>query len=134
MAPDVDQRRQQRQQLRRQPVVDAGELVAGDLAAAAAGGGIGGGLFAGVLGKSFTLFGQSIPSFGVALQALEHTKDANIISRPHLMTMDNTKATISVGQQIVYQTQSLGSLTTGTTSPSVLNSYARQPVALSRSS
>ena len=71
------------------------------LAAAAAGGGIGGGLFAGVLGKSFTLFGQSIPSFGVALQALEHTKDANIISRPHLMTMDNTKATISVGQVIV---------------------------------
>jgi len=47
------------------------------------------------------------------------------------MTMDNTKATISVGQQIVYQTQSLGALTTGTTSPSVLNSYARQPVALS---
>src|SRR5262249_45073583 len=100
------------------------------LAAAAAGGGVGGGLFAGVLGKSFTLFGQSIPSFGVALQALEHTKDANIISRPHLMTMDNTKATISVGQQIVYQTQSLGALTTGTTTPSVLNSYARQPVAL----
>ncbi|MCU1276712.1 MAG: ral secretion pathway protein, partial [bacterium] len=101
------------------------------LAAAAAGGGVGGGLFAGILGKSFTLFGQSIPSFGVALQALEHTKDANIISRPHIMTMDNTKATISVGQQIVYQTQSLGALTTGTTTPSVLNSYARQPVALS---
>jgi len=100
------------------------------LAAAAAGGGVGGGLFAGVLGKSFTLFGQSIPSFGVALQALEHTKDTNIISRPQLMTMDNTKATISVGQQIVYQTQSLGALTTGTTTPSVLNSYARQPVAL----
>ena len=101
------------------------------LAAAAAGGGVGGGLFAGILGKSFTLFGQSIPSFGVALQALEHTKDANIISRPHIMTMDNTKATISVGQQIVYQTQSLGALTTGTTTPSVLASYARQPVALS---
>ncbi|HEX6835855.1 MAG TPA: type II secretion system secretin GspD, partial [Polyangia bacterium] len=100
------------------------------LAAAAAGGGIGGGLFAGILGKSFTLFGQSIPSFGVALQALEHTKDANIISRPHLLTMDNTKATISVGQVISYPTQSLGALTSGTTTPSVLNSYQRQPVAL----
>ncbi|HEY2746383.1 MAG TPA: secretin N-terminal domain-containing protein, partial [Polyangia bacterium] len=53
------------------------------MAAAAAGGGVGGGLFAGILGKSFTLFGQSIPSFGVALQALEHDKDTNIISRPH---------------------------------------------------
>jgi general secretion pathway protein D len=100
------------------------------LAAAAAGGGVGGGLFAGVLGKSFTLFGQSIPSFGVALQALEHTKDVNIISRPHLMTMDNTKATISVGQQIVYQTGSLGALTSGSTA-SLLTNYARQPVALS---
>ena len=101
------------------------------LAAAAAGGAVGGGLFAGILGKSFTLFGQSIPSFGVALQALEHTKDANIISRPHLLTMDNTKATISVGQVISYPTASLGALTTGTTTPSVLNSYQRQPVALS---
>jgi general secretion pathway protein D len=100
------------------------------LAAAAAGGGVGGGLFAGVLGKSFTLFGQSIPSFGVALQALEHTKDANIISRPHLLTMDNVKALISVGQQIVYQTQGLGALTSGTTTPSVLATYSRQPVAL----
>jgi general secretion pathway protein D len=99
------------------------------LAAAAAGGGIGGGLFAGILGKSFTLFGQSIPSFGVALQALEHTKDANIISRPHLMTMDNTKATISVGQVIAYPTQSLTAFTSAT--PSVANSYQRQPVALS---
>ncbi len=101
------------------------------LAAAAAGGGVGGGLVAGILGKSITLFGQSIPSFGVALQALEHTKDANIISRPHIMTMDNTKATISVGQVISYPTQSLGALTTGTTTPSILNSYSRQPVALS---
>ncbi|HEX8954433.1 MAG TPA: type II secretion system secretin GspD, partial [Polyangia bacterium] len=100
------------------------------LAAAAAGGAVGGGLFAGILGKSFTLFGQSIPSFGVALQALEHTKDANIISRPHLLTMDNTKATISVGQMISYPTQSLGALTSGTTTPSVLNTYQRLPVAL----
>jgi general secretion pathway protein D len=101
------------------------------MAAAAAGGGVGGGLFAGILGKSFTLFGQSIPSFGVALQALEHDKDTNIISRPHIMTMDNTKATISVGQVISYPTQSLGALTTGTATPSILNSYQRQPVALS---
>jgi general secretion pathway protein D len=100
------------------------------LAAAAAGGGVGGGLFAGVLGKSFTLFGQSIPSFGVALQALERTKDANIISRPSLLTMDNVKALISVGQQIVYQTQGLSALTNGTSTPSVLATYSRQPVAL----
>jgi general secretion pathway protein D len=45
--------------------------------------------------------------------------------------MDNTKATISVGQVISYPTQSLGALTTGTATPSILNSYQRQPVALS---
>jgi general secretion pathway protein D len=83
-----------------------------------------------VVGNSLSLFGQTIPSFAVALQALEHSKDANIISRPHIMTMDNTKALISVGQQIVYQTQALSALTTGSTA-SMLTNFARQPVALS---
>ncbi|MCA1664894.1 MAG: hypothetical protein LC659_11580, partial [Myxococcales bacterium] len=60
---------------------------ASSIAAAASGGG----LIAGVLGSSFNLFGKDIPSVGVILQALERTKDANIISRPHLLTMDNIK-------------------------------------------
>jgi general secretion pathway protein D len=85
-----------------------------------------GGLTAGVFGPSFSVAGQSIPSFGVMLQALEHNKDVNVISRPHLLTMDNMKASISVGQQIVFQTSAVGAVT-GT---SLISNYQRQPVAL----
>jgi general secretion pathway protein D len=87
-----------------------------------------GGLFAGVMGQSFSFMGQSIPSFGVVLQALEKSKDANVISRPQLLTMDNTKASLSVGQNIVFQTQSLSSALTAT--GSIAATYQRQTVAL----
>ena len=87
-----------------------------------------GGLLAGVFGKSFSFAGMSIPSFGVILQALEHSKDVNVLSRPHLLTMDNTKASLSVGQSIPFQTQGVGSVAAGQTS--ILSTYARQDVAL----
>ena len=99
---------------------------AASIAAAASGGG----LVAGLLGPSFQLFGKDIPSFGVILQALEHTKDANVISRPHLLTMDNSKASLSVGQVIMFPSSSLGALTNGTSSPSVLNTYSPREVQL----
>ena len=92
VAPGVGQRRRQRHRRGRQRVVDAGEHARASAAADGSAARIGGGLFAGVLGKSFSVVGQSIPRFGVACRALEHTKDVNIISRPHLLTMDNTKA------------------------------------------
>jgi general secretion pathway protein D len=95
-----------------------------DTLAAAMGGG---GLVAGVLGQSFKLFGQDVPSFGVMLQALEQDKDVNVISRPHILTMDNVKASISVGQNIVYQTSSLGTTASAGT---LLANYSRTPVAL----
>jgi general secretion pathway protein D len=99
---------------------------AASIAAAASGGG----LVAGLLGQSFSLFGKDIPSFGVILQALEHHKDANIISRPHLLTMDNSKATLSVGQVIHVPVQSLGT-GAGTTSGAIFSTnYAAQEVAL----
>ncbi|HEY1585298.1 MAG TPA: type II secretion system secretin GspD [Polyangia bacterium] len=99
---------------------------ASSIAAAASGGG----LVAGVLGSSFNLFGKDIPSFGVILQALERTKDANIISRPHLLTMDNIKATLSVGQVIRYATQSLSNGTGGAATALFAQSYTPQDVAL----
>jgi general secretion pathway protein D len=85
-----------------------------------------GGFVGGLLGPSFQMFGQSVPSFGVLLQALEENKDVNVISRPHLLTMDNMKASISVGQQIVFQTSQVGAVT-GT---SLISNFQRQPVAL----
>ncbi|MGZ3440825.1 MAG: secretin N-terminal domain-containing protein, partial [Polyangia bacterium] len=106
-----------------------GNLVSFDAASVAAAA-AGGGLVAGVLGKSFSLFGKDIPSFGVIIQALERTKDANVISRPHLLTMDNVKATLSVGQVIRYATQSLSSGTTTTTGALFATNYTPQEVAL----
>ncbi len=63
---------------------------------------IGAGLSAGLFGKSFDIAGVSVPSLGVVLQALEHNRDVNVISRPHLLTMDNAKAELSVGQKIPF--------------------------------
>jgi general secretion pathway protein D len=87
-----------------------------------------GGLVTGIMGKSFDFMGTSIPSFGVILQALEHSKDVNVLSRPHLLTMDNTKATLSVGQSIPFQTQAAGNLTGGQTS--IISNFQRTDVAL----
>ena len=39
----------------------------------------GGGLLAGVLGKSFNVAGMSVPSFGVVLQALETSSNTNVL-------------------------------------------------------
>jgi general secretion pathway protein D len=65
----------------------------------------------------------------VLIQALEHAKDVSVISRPHLLTMDNAKASLSVGQTIPYAASSLGTATT-TTSPALLTTYNNRDVAL----
>jgi general secretion pathway protein D len=87
-----------------------------------------GGLLAGILGPSLSVAGMSIPSVGVILQALEHSKDVSVLSRPHLLTMDNIKASLSVGQSIPFPTQSLTAATSAV--PSIINSYQRQDVVL----
>jgi general secretion pathway protein D len=91
----------------------------------------GGGLVAGVIGSSFKIFGQDVPSFGVMLQALEHQKDVNVISRPHLLTMDNVPAALSVGQSIPFPTGSLATQAPGaTTAVALQTTYSRQDVSL----
>lgn len=88
----------------------------------------GAGLTAGIVGQSFKIFGQDVPSFAVILHALERSKDANIISRPHLLTMDNVKASLSVGQTIQFPTQSGSTL--GTATPTLVNTFTPRDVAL----
>jgi general secretion pathway protein D len=96
------------------------------LDAKAVAGALAGGL--GLLGPAINIAGQSIPSFGVILQAIENSKDVSVISRPHLLTMDNVKATLSVGQTFPVQTSSLGAA--GSAANSLISSYGRQEVAL----
>ncbi|MBM4353995.1 MAG: type II secretion system protein GspD [Deltaproteobacteria bacterium] len=52
----------------------------------------------------------SIPSFGFLLQAIASNSDVNILSTPHILTLDNEEAEIQVGKQIPYQATSMGGL------------------------
>ncbi|MEL6184379.1 MAG: type II secretion system secretin GspD, partial [Myxococcota bacterium] len=43
-----------------------------------------------------------IPAIGVVLQALQTSNDVNVVSTPHLLTMDNEEAEIQVSQKIPF--------------------------------
>lgn len=63
----------------------------------------------------------NIPSYGFLIQAIQSNSDVNVLSTPHILTMDNEEAEIVVGKQIPYQASSLGGLSSllgayGTTS------------------
>lgn len=57
-----------------------------------------------VISDSQQLVGLSLPGFGVAVNALASSGDANILSTPHLIATDNIEAEISVGQNVPLQT------------------------------
>lgn len=46
------------------------------------------------------IFGFAVPSFGFVLNALQGNSNVNVLSTPHVMTTDNEKAEISVGQRV----------------------------------
>ncbi len=58
------------------------------------------GLVAGVLGKAITLFGQSVPSYGVLIQAVADTSHLNVLSAPSIIALDNEEAKYKVGVNI----------------------------------
>lgn len=68
----------------------------------------------------------SIPAFGFTLQALSNTTNVNVLSTPHILTLENEDAEIQVGKRQPYSSFSsgglgglsglLGGLTGGTTS------------------
>jgi general secretion pathway protein D len=81
-----------------------------------------GGLVGSPLTNSQTFLGTSIPSYAVLFQALATQDNTNVLSVPHIITIDNEKTTFSVGNNIPYQAGlSFGGLptsgTTGATSP-----------------
>jgi general secretion pathway protein D len=47
--------------------------------------------------------GLSIPAFGIVLNALASSGDANVLATPHILATDNTAAEISVGENIPLQ-------------------------------
>lgn len=64
----------------------------------------GSGLITGVLGSALTstLLGESVPSFGLLVQATATTGQVEVLASPHLMMLDNKEAVISVGANIPY--------------------------------
>jgi general secretion pathway protein D len=56
------------------------------------------------------LAGVSIPAFGVVLNALATSGDANILATPHIIATDNVPAEIQVGENIPLQTNVGGGL------------------------
>ncbi|MFP3563745.1 type II secretion system secretin GspD [Paraburkholderia sp. SIMBA_030] len=108
-----------------------------NLTAAAAAAGASGGL-ATALGASglqqglnvgwvHNIFG--VQGLGALLQALSQTADANVLSTPNLITLDNEEAKIVVGTNVPIQTGSYSNLTSGTTS-NAFNTFDRVDVGL----
>ena len=60
----------------------------------------------GTTGDSSTTGALAIPSYGFLIQALQTNSDVNVLSTPHILTMDNEEAEIVVGKQIPYQASS----------------------------
>ena len=54
--------------------------------------------------NSQQLVGFSVPGFGVVVTALANSGDADVLSTPHIIAMDNVEAEISVGENIPLQT------------------------------
>ena len=54
--------------------------------------------------NSQQLVGFSVPGFGVVVTALAQSGDADVLSTPHIIAIDNTEAEISVGENIPLQT------------------------------
>jgi general secretion pathway protein D len=108
-----------------------------NLTAAAAATGATGGL-AGALASSSLQQGLNVgwvhnifgvQGLGALLQALSQTADANVLSTPSLITLDNEEAKIVVGTNVPIQTGSYSNLTSGTTS-AAFNTYDRVDVGL----
>jgi general secretion pathway protein D len=78
---------------------------------------VGQGLNIGIVRGTTTIGGVSILNLGMLAHALESDTNANILSAPNLMTLDNEEAKIVVGQNVPFVTGSYaqtGSATTAT--------------------
>ncbi|MEX3901422.1 type II secretion system secretin GspD [Paraburkholderia sp. BR10954] len=70
-----------------------------------------------------------VQGLGGLLQALSQTADANVLSTPNLITLDNEEAKIIVGDNVPIQTGSDSNLTSGTTS-AAFNTVDRADIGL----
>jgi general secretion pathway protein D len=87
-----------------------------------------GGTLVGVL-KGFTLGSSVKLSAGALVEALENDADTNILSTPHLLTMDNEEAEIVVGEQRPFLKSDLSSVT-GDAASSITKTFDYKDIGL----
>ena len=86
---------------------------------------------AGNVGQALGIAGTSgDENFIALLRALKSSNDANILSTPSLLTMDNHEASISVGQQVPFQTGSFSSVQGGGGITSPFTTTRREDVGI----
>lgn len=61
------------------------------------------GLVTGLIGKSVSVLGLTIPSYAVLFNALQDKSKANVLSTPSLMALDNETAKFKMGTSIPFQ-------------------------------
>jgi general secretion pathway protein D len=101
------------------------------------------GLVGGLVGPQITgntIFGQGTsgsmlpPQFGILLQALQTNNDVNVMQVPNILTTDNEKSTITVGQNLPFPSAITGGLPmagqSGMSGFAALQSVQRQDVQL----
>jgi len=86
------------------------------------------GLAVGAVKGVFTYKGVEYLNVGALLQALQTDSDVNVLSTPNILTMDNQKAEIMVGQNVPFITGQTQNATTGSTA--VFNTIQRQDVGI----
>ncbi len=73
------------------------------------------GMILGMLGENITFGNISFPSVAAMVAAMKKTAGVNILSTPHLLTMDNEEAEIIVGKNVPIATQKMVTGEAGTT-------------------
>lgn len=88
----------------------------------------GAGFIGGLIGSPLTstLLGDTVPSLGMLIKASATSSNIEVLSSPHVMTLDNKKATISVGSNIPFKTRNASTSELVSTGPQI----DRQNVAL----
>ncbi len=87
------------------------------------------GLAVGAVKGTFTFKGVEFFNVGALLRALQTDGDVNVLSTPNILTTDNEKAEIMVGENIPFVTGQTQSAATG--SGSILTSIDRRDVGIS---
>ena len=87
------------------------------------------GLVLGVAEGTLTWGGTTYLNIGALVRALEQDSDVNILSTPHLLTMDNEEARIVVGEERPFLKSSM-STATGAVNPTQTNTYEFKDLGL----